>query len=249
MTGGDPPGRLIGAGRAADVFDLGGGRVLRRYRISAGTPHPGVASRVNDQVMAEARLMRFLRDAGLAVPEVFDAGGTDLVMTRINGIDLLADLSRRPWRATRHAITLARMHDQLHEIPAPDWLPRPFGDSDRDRVMHLDLHPGNVMSTADGPMIIDWSNGAAGPPGADVAMASLIMAVSEVDDLRFPVRLVAERLRRKVVGEFEQRVSHDYRPYLVQAAKLRMADRNVRPAEVAVLRAMIDEQRLIDGRT
>ncbi len=238
MTGGDPPGRLIGAGRAADVYDLGGGRVLRRYRITAGRATPETKDRVNDQVLREARLMRFLRDRGLGVPEVFDAGGTDLVMARIDGIDLLTDLSRRPWRAAAHAVTLARVHDQLHEIPAPDWLPRPLGDGDR--VMHLDLHPGNVMSTSDGPMIIDWSNGAAGPPGADVAMASLIMTVSEVDDLGFPVRLIAERLRRQVVRTFEQRVSHDHQPYLVAAAKLRIVDRNVRPAEVAVLQTMID---------
>jgi streptomycin 6-kinase len=238
MTGRDPPGRLIGAGRAADVYDVGGGRVLRRYRVSAE-----LTSRANDQVIAEARLMRYLRERGLGVPEVYDAGGTDLVMARIDGIDLLTDLSRRPWRAARHAITLAQMHDQLHEIPAPDWLPRPFGEGegDGDRVMHLDLHPGNVMTTADGPMIIDWSNGAAGPPGADVAMASLIMTVSEVDDLPFPVRLIVERVRGKVIRTFEQRVSHDHRPYLVAAARLRIVDRNVRPAEVTVL------QRLIDG--
>lgn len=253
MTGCDPPGRLIGAGRAADVYDLGGGRVLRRYRIVAAAASPEVTARVHEQVMREARLMRFLRDAGLAVPEVFDAGGADLIMARIDGTDLLTDLSRRPWRAAGHAVTLARMHDQLHEIPAPDWLERPFApgegagagagkSADGDRVMHLDLHPGNVMTTAAGPMIIDWSNGAAGPPGADVAMASLIMAVSEVDDLGFPVALIAERVRRLVVSKFEQRVSHDHRPYLVQAARLRIADRNVRPAEIAVLQAMIDGQ-------
>jgi hypothetical protein len=216
---------------------------VRRYRVSAE-----LTSRANDRVLAEARLMRYLRDRGLAVPEIFDAGGTDLVMARIDGIDLLSDLSRRPWRAAGHAITLARMHDQLHEIEAPDWLSRPFGDSDCDCdcdcdcVMHLDLHPGNVMSTADGPMIIDWSNGAAGPPGADVAMASLIMTVSEVDDLRLPIRLIAERVRRRVVRTFEERVGHDHRPYLVAAAKLRIVDRNVRPAEVTVLQRMIDGQ-------
>lgn len=227
MTGGDPPGRLIGAGRAADVYDLGSGRVLRRYRIDANAE-------------PEARLMRYLREAGLAVPEIFDAEGKDLVMARLDGIDLLSDLSRRPWRAARHAMMLARMHDQLHEIQAPSWLEQPFGDGDR--VLHLDLHPGNVMLTADGPMIIDWSNGAAGPPGADVAMASVIMTTSEVDDLPLPVRPIAERIRRRVIERFESSVSHDFRPYLTAVAKLRMVDRNVRPAEVIVLQQIVDRQ-------
>ncbi|SRR5712691_1334968 len=232
MTGGDPPGRLIGAGRAADVYDLGGGRVLRRYRVNANAE-------------PEATLMRYLREAGLGVPEVYDADGTDLVMAKLDGIDLLSDLSRRPWRAARHATMLARMHDQLHEIVAPSWLERPFGEGDR--VLHLDLHPGNVMLTANGPMIIDWSNGAAGPPGADVAMASVIMTTSEVDDLPLPVRLIAEQVRRRMIGRFEGSVSHDFRPYVVAVAKLRIVDRNVRPAEVTILQQMIDGQPSIDG--
>jgi hypothetical protein len=45
------------------------------------------------------------------------------------------------------------------------------------------LHPGNVMLTDDGPFVIDWSNGCAGEAGADVAMAYLIMASSDVDGL------------------------------------------------------------------
>jgi aminoglycoside phosphotransferase (APT) family kinase protein len=237
MTGNGPPGRLIGSGRAADVYDLGGGRVLRRYRIKADVEH-------------EARLMRHLWSAGFPVPEVYDADGTDMVMARLDGIDLLTDLTRRPWLAGRHARTLARMHNQLHEIAAPSWLPRPIGNSaggspqasTADRVMHLDLHLGNVVLAELGPVVIDWSNGAAGPPGADVAMAALIMRISEVDELPLPVRLIASRVRRSVVRQFERSASHDAEPWLIEVAKLRLVDRNVRPAEAAVLRQMIDGQ-------
>jgi aminoglycoside phosphotransferase (APT) family kinase protein len=239
MTGDRPHGRLIGSGRAADVYELGGERVLRRYRIKADVEH-------------EARLMRYLWSAGFPVPEVYDADGTDMVLARLRGIDMLTDLTRRPWRARRHAMTLARMHDQLHEIPAPAWLPRPLaaiaggsgGSSPRastgDRVVHLDLHLGNVVLARTGPVVIDWSNGAAGPPGADVAMAALIMRISEVDELPLPVRLIADRVRRSVVRQFERSAGHDGGPWLVEVAKLRLIDRNVRPAEADVLRRMID---------
>lgn len=227
MTGRGPPGRLIGSGRAADVYALDGARVLRRYRIKADVEH-------------EARLMRYLWSAGFPVPEVYDADGTDLVMARLHGIDMLTDLARRPWLAREHARMLARMHDQLHEIVAPEWLRRPLGDGDR--VMHLDLHLGNVVLAETGPVVIDWSNGAAGPPGADVAMAALIMRISEVDGLPLPVRLVAGRVRRTVVRQFVRSAGHDSGPWLVDVAKLRLVDRNVRPAEAAVLRHMIDGQ-------
>jgi len=51
MTESAPGGRLIGAGRNADVYDIGGGRVLRRYRD--GRPEPAVAREA--EVMAHAR--------------------------------------------------------------------------------------------------------------------------------------------------------------------------------------------------
>jgi aminoglycoside phosphotransferase (APT) family kinase protein len=225
MTGNGPPGRLIGSGRAADVYELSGGRVLRRYRVKADVEH-------------EARLMRYLWSAGFPVPEVYDADGTDMVMARLHGLDMLTDLTRRPWLARGHARTLARMHDQLHEIVAPPWLPRPLDTGDL--VIHLDLHLGNVVLTEAGPVVIDWSNGAAGPAGADVAMAALIMRISEVDELPLPVRPIAGRVRRSVVRQFERSVSHDAGPWLVEVAKLRLVDRNVRPAEAKVLRRMID---------
>jgi tRNA A-37 threonylcarbamoyl transferase component Bud32 len=76
------PGVLIGQGRAASVYALDDRRVLRRYtkpRSCAG----------------EAELMRYLRQAGYPVPEVLAVDGRDLVLERLNGPDMLADLIRR----------------------------------------------------------------------------------------------------------------------------------------------------------
>jgi thiamine kinase-like enzyme len=46
------------------------------------------------------------------------------------------------------------LHRQLHAIPAPADLPAPLGEGTS--LVHLDLHPGNVLLTASGPMVIDW---------------------------------------------------------------------------------------------
>ena len=67
------PGTLLGAGRSADVYDVGGGRVLRRYRD--GRDPTGVD--------AEAQVMGVARAFGVPVPEVFDVSGTDIVMERV----------------------------------------------------------------------------------------------------------------------------------------------------------------------
>ena len=221
VTGG--PGDLIGRGRAADVYALDAGRVLRRYR----TPH---------SCAAEAGLMRYLRQAGYPVPAVHAVDGADLVMERLYGRDMLADLARRPWLVTRHARMLARLHDQLHQIAAPAGLSLPFGPGDR--ILHLDLHPGNVMLTANGPVVIDWTNAAAGPAAADVAMAYLIMASSDIDDMPWWLRLATRWLRRTFLRRFQAAVRDDPRPYVARVAGHRLADPNVRPAEAARLRRL-----------
>jgi aminoglycoside phosphotransferase (APT) family kinase protein len=217
------PGPLIGRGRAADVYALDDGRVLRRYRNG----HP---------CAAEADLMRYVRQAGYPVPEVLAADGPDLVMERLDGRDMLADLASRPWRAVRHGRMLAHLHERLHQIAAPPGLRQPFGSGDR--VVHLDLHPANVMLTSGGPVVIDWTNAAAGPAGTDVAMAWLIMSSSEVDDVPWWLRPAVGTVRGVLVRRFRAAARDDPAPYLAQVARYRMKDPNVRPAEAARLRRL-----------
>jgi aminoglycoside phosphotransferase (APT) family kinase protein len=98
--------------------------------------------------------MAHARSCGFPVPQVYERTETDLVMDYLDGPTMLADLTRRPWRLLRHAKTLAQLHRQLHAIPAPADLPGPLGEGTS--LVHLDLHPGNVLLTASGPMVIDW---------------------------------------------------------------------------------------------
>jgi len=219
-----PGAQLIGVGRTADVYAIGPGRVLRRYRAARN-------------VQAEAEIMSQVAAAGFPVPAVYDAEGTDLVMERLDGRDMLADLAGRPWRARRHARTLAALHDRLHAIKAPPGL-RAFGPGDR--LLHLDLHPANVMLTARGPVVIDWTNASAGAPGADVAMAYLIMASSEVDGLPAHLRVGLRPVRAALIGQFRRAVADDPAPYIAVVARKRMQDRMVRPSEIERLRRMAE---------
>jgi Ser/Thr protein kinase RdoA (MazF antagonist) len=229
MSGAGSPGPLAGAGRAADVYDIGGGRVLRRYR----TPF---------DVQPEAALMRHLHRAGFPVPRVYDAGGGDLVMERLDGRDMLAELGRKPWLVGRHGRTLAALHNRLHEIQAPAGLAPAFGPGDR--VLHLDLHPANVMLTSRGPVVIDWSGARAGAAGADVAMAYLIMASSDTDLIPAPLRPVVGRLRTVLLRQFLAGVRDDPQAHMALVARERAKDRNVRPAEAdRLLRIAEDAER------
>jgi aminoglycoside phosphotransferase (APT) family kinase protein len=233
MPASDPPGPLIGAGRAADVYAIGADRVLRRYR----TPF---------DVRPEAEIMCYLGQAGYPVPAVYDADGCDLVMERLDGRDMLADLARRPWLARRHARTLADLHNRLHQIAAPAGWPRVVGPGGT--VLHLDLHPANVMLTRRGPVVIDWSSVRSGPAGADVAMAYLIMASSEVGHLPLPVRAVVGALRGAFIRYFLLEVRDDPAPHIARVARHRMTDRNTRPSEADWLaRRAAEAERAAEG--
>jgi Ser/Thr protein kinase RdoA (MazF antagonist) len=202
--------------------------VLRRYRPAAdGAPRQGSGG--PDGVLAEAELMRYLGERGFPVPKVYEASGTDLVLERLDGRDMLTEMGRRPWTIARHARLLAELHNRLHQLPAPDGLRQARGTGDR--ILHLDLHPGNVMLTSRGPVVIDWSNAQAGQPGADVAMAYVIMATAETDLIPLPLRPVVGVLRAVLFRSFLSTVTDAPGPHLASVARARTEDPNCRPSE------------------
>jgi Ser/Thr protein kinase RdoA (MazF antagonist) len=154
-------GELLGSGRMADVYALDERRVLRRYRD--GTDASGEAA-----VMAHVAAYGYPVPAVLPAPE--GARRSDLVLRRLDGPTMLAAVLAGGLTAERAGEMLAGLLHALHRIPAR---------RSRDpavRVLHLDLHPENVLLTPDGPMVIDWANAVEGPPGFDWAVSALILA-------------------------------------------------------------------------
>ena len=215
------PGTLLASGRAADVYDQGDGTVLRRYR----TDH---------DVVDEGRLMVWLAEQGYPVPEVHSAGGRDMVMTRIEGPTMFEDLAARPWKLIHHARSLARLQRRLNLVRAPDWLGTRPGMPAGEMVVHLDLHPMNVMITVDGPVVIDWTNASRGPASFDAAMTSVLMSTAELSERweRAAVRLFA--------FAFElSRGRGDTRAAIPAAARYRLADPNITDVERTRLQRLV----------
>ena len=215
------PGRLIAGGRSADVYEAGDGRVLRRYRDG----------RPADRVAREAEVMAHARAHGVPVPEVFDVAGCDIVMERADGPTMLTELGRRPLTFRRQARLLARLHAVVHAVPALEWLPAPFGDDGGAQVLlHRDLHPQNVILTADGPLIIDWEGAARGPAVADVAMTWVIVGFSSVP----PAGLSAAAVRAVqalFTRSFLAAAGPVDRGWLAAAVRQRLADPHLLPPE------------------
>jgi hypothetical protein len=79
--------------------------------------------------------------------------------------------------AGAHGRTLADLHGRLDRVPAPPELPLPPGRAGR--LLHGDLHPGNVLLSDAGPVLIDWTNAASGPSAHDTATTWLVLACLE----------------------------------------------------------------------
>jgi aminoglycoside phosphotransferase (APT) family kinase protein len=224
--------RRVGRGRYADVYDLGGGRVLRRYR------DPGTCAE------REAEVMRHARSHGVPVPEVFDASGPDIVMEHAVGPTMFRDLTCRPWSLGAHARTLAALHDAVHAVPALGWLRAPLGDGAV--LLHTDVHPANVILTVAGPRLVDWQGAARGPAAADLALTWVLVATSHVAGP--PAQRAVGRAGQPL---FARRYLAEAGPlspsWLRLAAEHRLRDRSLLDSEAATLRRLLSGGRLGQG--
>ena len=187
--------RLLAEGRACEIFDLGDGRVLRRFK-RRGDP------------AFEARVMEHARAHGFPVPAVHEVRADSLVLERVEGPTMLEAVELE-----RDASELARLHEQLHEIPYEGGA-----------LLHRDLHPANVILSPAGPVVIDWTNAAAGDAALDVALVWVIL-VGESDPL-------GDQFARAFVSHFD-----DWERGLPDALAFRLADPNVTDEERARLEA------------
>ena len=223
-------GPLLASGRDGDIFEFGPGLVLRRTRDGRSLED-------------EALVMSFVAEHGYRVPAVEDvrAGGTELVMERIDGPMMMDVMVRQPWTMARYASMLADLHDALHEIPAPGWLAQlPDGG---DRLVHLDLHPMNVMLSPRGPVVIDWTNAARGDALTDSAFTYVLLTCPQM-----PAPRVVQVLTKPARGFLARRFAHRYRgpafdAHLAVAAEMKALDPHMSPNEVTACQRLAGRAR------
>lgn len=216
-----PRGEPIARGRSADLYDLGDGTLLRRRRGGDIPAHEAIA-------------MRLAERAGFPVPGVHAVAGRDMVIDRVDGTDMVDLLGRAPWRAAAYGRILAELHLALREIAPSD--PDLRGDEPREALVHGDLHPGNVLVSAGGPVVIDWESARAGPSDFDAATTWLLMEVAEVDDVAVLIRPILARVRATLTRAFLRRVGRPRPATVDRVCELRLGDANLRPVELARIR-------------
>ena len=190
------PAALIAEGRTAEIYPWDDHHVLKLYRDWCPP----------DWVEYEARIARAVYAAGVPSPaagEIMEVNGRrGLIYERLDGISMLQDLNRRPWMLFKHARSLAELQVEINHQSAkglPSYKDRLSNDirntgylsedlrdkalsilailPDGHSVCHGDYHPGNVIITKGGPVVIDWMTASAGSQWTDVARTSLLLSI------------------------------------------------------------------------
>ncbi len=214
---------MIASGRDCDVFEAEAGKVVRRARDGRSLER-------------EASVMRHARRNGFPAPEVFDADGPDILMERVDGLSMMHDVAREPSRVRSHARLLAELHVLLAAVRAPGWLPAAEGCVGAS-LLHLDLHPLNVLLTPDGPRVVDWANACRGAPGAEVANTWLTLVTVPAPGPEH------EAGRGLMVCTFLDGVDRESaRPYLATIAERRRGDRNTLDVERANIDRLLAQE-------
>ena len=216
---------LIARGRNADVYLLNDTQVLRR--LHTGAPdYPDV------------RFLRHLNALGFPTARVIEVDGTDLVMERLHGPNMFQALDAGEVTIAEGVHILLDLHATLHALPLPVYAQDGAGLTEAAGIvaaprgvcmLHLDLHPGNVLLTATGPQVIDWELARLGSAGVDLATTALVFAEVVVDGNEYAG--AALRMLRR----FAEAAGAGFGAYLAEAAAVRGSQTNLDPVERVLL--------------
>jgi uncharacterized protein (TIGR02172 family) len=208
-------------GRTAEIYSFGDEKVLKLF-------FPTIPQSWIDR---EATVGRYIQEAQLPVPKVFERVKVNnrdgVVYERIDGPSLLNQVGRMPWKAVQYAHLLASLHAQIHKVTAPsnletqrEWARGGIPDTDKlsketkesvlnlldtmpdgNQLCHGDFHPGNIIVTHRGPVIIDWMTASRGTAGGDVGRTSIILEAAQAPE-GTPMRWLLEWVRKSFLATY-----------------------------------------------
>jgi len=255
----------IAQGRTAEIYPWDNGQILKLFRDWCPS----------DWVDYEARIARAVYEAGVPSPAVGEIvevrGRRGLVYERLDGVSMLQELNARPWTVLKHARSLAELQVQIHRqsiAGLPTYEDRlrhdirntaHLGEELRDQALarldvlpkgqslcHGDHHPGNILITKRGPVVIDWMNACSGRLWADVARTSMTLTIGAKaagDQIRPIVRVMAKLYHRTYLNRYRRLVPDTENEMdrwlpIIAAARL---NEDIHPEREALLRMVKEE--------
>ena len=197
----------IAEGGTSEIFAWDEEEILKLYHEEAP---PGEAEE-------EAIRASIAYDAGVNTPAVVDTitfeNRQGIIFERVHGITMVDAIIANPQELISHARLLAELQVDMHtctasklplqrqrlhgQIQSAYGLPAEtkaaiLADLDQlpddNAICHGDLHPENILLTAEEPVIIDWVDATQGSPLVDVARTTLMLRVGglppSTDELR-----------------------------------------------------------------
>jgi Ser/Thr protein kinase RdoA (MazF antagonist) len=249
-------GEKIGEGAMADVHAWAPGQVVKLFKA-------GVSRRLGEH---EARMTRAVFAAGVPAPEVLGEvtleGRFGVVLARFDGPTLRQLLRTRAMTSEQAGAILATLYISVHKTSPPpdvlslrDWFTYasrvPDGIPEHiatgvlslierlapcDALCHADLHPGNVIMTADGPRIIDWVAAVRAGAALDlgrchVTFSELVYAPEGTDPERPRALNVAVQSEyARLAGMSQAALTAAMEPYLPILRAFALAERATNPA-------------------
>jgi aminoglycoside phosphotransferase (APT) family kinase protein len=220
------PGDLVAVGRTSKVFAYGSDSVVK-------VPNPDVPP---DWARSEAQFTEAARTCGVSAPEVRDVVDIDgrpaIVFERVQGQSMWQQMLAAPAEVNALTTELATIQRNIHQAGLPPGLPdlverlcHKIGEVRSLRadekaeacalarslpkgaaLLHGDLHPGNVLMSPAGPVVIDWFDATIGHPIADVVRSSILIRPN-IDGVALPhlpdaTPTFLEEVRRSYTGRF-----------------------------------------------
>ncbi|NQX57995.1 aminoglycoside phosphotransferase family protein [Paenibacillus qinlingensis] len=186
-------GERIGSGNTANIYVLGSDQVLKVF-------HDPKLLRLEEGISHIIEKLEVGAPTFYGTVEI--DGLTGLAYERIKGPSMLEILLGKPEQAAECGRQLAQIQIKLQRVKAYEHLQsfksrladtinhirhpgfEPFREaivncladlSDGNQLCHGDYHPGNVLLSQEGPVVIDWMTAAYGPAQADAARTIMLL--------------------------------------------------------------------------
>jgi Ser/Thr protein kinase RdoA (MazF antagonist) len=190
-------GEKIGEGAFAEVHAWAPGQVVKLFKAGVPRRVSWWEARMTRAVFAAGG------PAPEVLGEVTLEGRFGIVLPRLDGPTLLQHYRSGAITFEQAGAILATLYMSVHKTPPPPdvlslrdhmdsslrfsggMLPKHVATgilalierlSPGDGLCHTDLHPGNVIMTAEGPRLIDWSGAVRAPAALDLASAHVLLS-------------------------------------------------------------------------
>ena len=218
---------LSDSGRTAQILVWDKNQVLKLFRKGFTLSH----------VQKEEKISRSVYEAGLPVPAVYGTIQVEerygILFERIDGPVMLEEMMSKPNELKHMTNLLTELHAKINSIKIKEiqtlhhklrsQIQNATLLSERERevtlmaldrlpkdntLCHGDFHPGNIIMSTQGPVVIDWVDASQGDYHADVTRTYLLFQVAEPDFLEHPeLNRVFSLVKKYLVDIYLERYS------------------------------------------